>query len=268
VVPVYGASPPGISIDKLKDDIQQLIVVEKAEFAQDPLDTSKQTRLKALLDLQTIIQSQDMPQEQLMIIRDRVAELAVKVRPQQQPAAVAAPSTAAYPGVPYTTPTPPVLSQHSTPVPSTAAAAVPPTAAAPAGNAGVSIDSLFGQGALAALLSGAARKSATPQLQQTPTPQPAPPPAIPPLGPAAAAAIAAALRSPPPQRPPELPKPAAAPPPPSDPSALLAMLRQSGLLKPGATPTPPPAGVPGGFQSLAGVAADGRLELKPASLKM
>ncbi|AEO71694.1 uncharacterized protein THITE_2124427 [Thermothielavioides terrestris NRRL 8126] len=275
--PVYGAAPqPGISIDKLKDDIQQLIIVEKAEFAKDPLDTSKQTRLKALLDLQTIIQSQDMPQDQLMIIRDRVAELAVNIRPQPPaavtaaaagPAALTAPSTA-YPGVPYTvTPTPPVVSQQPAPVPP-AAAAPPPTAA---GKGGVSIDSIFGQGALATLLSVAARKSATPQ-QRTPTPQhpppPPPPPALPALGPAAAAAIAAALRSPPPQTSAQPARPVAAaapPPPPSDPSALLAMLRQSGLIKSDATPTPPP---PGRFQSLAGVVAEGGIELKAASLKI
>jgi pre-mRNA cleavage complex 2 protein Pcf11 len=230
----------------LKDDIQQLIVAEKAEFAQDPLDTSKQTRLKALLDLQTIIQSQDMPQDQLMIIRDRVAELAVNIRPQP---AVSGPAAAggAYMGAPYTsTPTPPVVSQQPTPVPASAAAVVaaalarPPSAAsappAPPAGGGVSIDSIFGQGALAALISGA-RKSATPQ-QTTPTPQPAPAPTAPAIGPAAAAAIAAAMRSPRPQGSAEPTKPAVAPPP-ANPSALLAMLRQSGLIKPGGTPTPP-----------------------------
>ncbi|KAL1835998.1 hypothetical protein VTJ49DRAFT_5701 [Mycothermus thermophilus] len=156
--PAYGAPQPGISVEQLKDDIQQLIIAEKAEFAQNPLDTSKQTKLKALLDLQTIIQSQDMPQDQLKIIRDRLAELAVKIRPPSQPAAsagapvvpVTGPGTVAppaappaYPGVPpYTgTPTPPVVaSQQPTPVPppSTAAAVVaaalgrPPSAVAAA----------------------------------------------------------------------------------------------------------------------------------------
>ncbi|KAL2128255.1 hypothetical protein VTI74DRAFT_9443 [Chaetomium olivicolor] len=297
--PVYGAPQPGISIDKLKDDIQQLIVAEKAEFAQDPLDTSKQTRLKALLDLQTIIQSQDMPQDQLMIIRDRVAELAVNIRRQPQPpvsaagpaAVSAAPSTGRYPGaaIPFThTPTPPVVSQQPTPVPQSAAAVIaaalgrPPSTAAPApppAPGGVSIDSLFGQGALATLLGGV-RNSATPQ--QTPTPQPpaaVPAPASAPapvLGPAAAAAIAAALRSPPPQA--ATPVSAAPPPPPptaaSNPSALLAMLRQSGLIGTGATPTPTPAAVPalpglGGVQPLGGAVADRNvLQLTPASLKI
>ena len=285
--PVYVAPQPGISVDQLNGDLQQLIIAEKAEFAQDPLDTSKQTRLKALLDLQTIIQSQDMPQDQLMIIRDRVAELAVNMRPQQPPVsagpAVGAGGAATYAGVPYTnnTPTPPAVSQQPTPVPSAAAAAIaaalgrpPSAAAAPSAPAAgrVSIDSLFGQGALAALISGAARGSATPQ-QSTPTPQP-PPAAAPAISPAAAAVIAAALRSPPPQpqRPAEPARPAATAPPPADPSALLAMLRQSGLIKPGATPTPPPAPLPGfpargGFQSLAGAVAPGNPLLQVASLK-
>ncbi|KAL2179897.1 uncharacterized protein P884DRAFT_275492 [Thermothelomyces heterothallicus CBS 202.75] len=303
---VYGTPQPGISIDKLKDDIQQLIIAERAEFAQNPLDTSKQTRLKALLDLQTIIQSQDMPQDQLMIIRDRVAELAVKIRPQPPATAgpagsgVTAPNTA-YPRVSYTsTPTPPAVSQQPTPVPSTAAAAVAaalarPSSAAPAPPAppalsgGLSIDSIFGQGALATLLSEAARKSTTPQ--QTPTPQPPPPAApSPAIGPAAAAAIAAALRPPPSHgsttepptsaatvapAPAPAPAPPAAAPLPTDPSALLALLRQSGLLKPGGTPTPAPATpVPpglgsGGHQSLAGVSSTptGNPQLTTASLK-
>ncbi|EAQ83948.1 hypothetical protein CHGG_10352 [Chaetomium globosum CBS 148.51] len=236
-----------------------------------------------------LVSSQDMPQDQLMIIRDRVAELAVKFRPQLPVTAgpagggVAAPNTG-YPGVSYTTtPTPPVVSQQPTPVPPAAAAVVaaalgrPQSAASapPAAGGGVSIDSLFGQGALAALISGTARKSATPQ--QTPTPQPPPPapaPApAPAIGPAAAAAIAAALRSPPPQVPTEPPKPPASAPPASNPSALLAMLRQSGLIKPSGTPTPPPAAsaLPGfgarGFQSLAGLTLDPNPQLRPASLK-
>ncbi|GAB1312995.1 mRNA 3' end processing factor [Madurella fahalii] len=281
---VYGTPQPGLSIDKLKDDIQQLIIAEKAEFAQDPLDTSKQTRLKALLDLQTIIQSQETPQDQLMIIRDRVAELAVNMRSQSQPrptatggpavsaaAAAAAAPHLAHAGIPYTTPTPPVVSQQPTPVPPAAlaavaaalarppsSAAVPPPAAPPpaAGGGGVSIDALFGQGALATLIAGAARKSVTPQ--QVPTPQP-PPAVLPPA--------TAALRSPPPQRPAEPPQPAAAPS--ANPSALLAMLRQSGLIGGSAGPAPAVPAVPA-LPGMSGfpLPPDTSLQLKPASLKI
>ncbi len=109
----------------------------------------------------------------------------------------------------------------------------------------MSIDALLGQGALAALISGAARKSATPQQTQTPPPPPAPA-GIPP---SAAAVIAAALRSPRVGEPLPLPRPVAPVPvqqpvgagaTAGDPSALLAMLRQSGLIK--TAPMPAAAG--------------------------
>ncbi|EGO56489.1 hypothetical protein NEUTE1DRAFT_147145 [Neurospora tetrasperma FGSC 2508] len=280
----------GISIERLRDDIQQLIVAERAEFARDPLDVGKQTRLKALLDLQTLIQRPDVPQEQLMLVKEKITELSVNMRSAATAASAAAAAAATgsapvaaaplqYP-VPYTaTPTPPVIpGAVPPPPPPQVPGGRPPSASAVAGpSAGaggaLSIDSLFGQGALAALLAGATRKSATPTPSQTGTPQPPiatpiPPPAVPPVAgaptpvPAAAAGslaalppvIAAVLRSqtptvglaaPPPL---EAPKPAAsapptvpaaAPPAPvSNPSALLAMLRQSGLLS-GTTPAAP-----------------------------
>ena len=239
-------APAGVSIDKLRDDIQQLIIVEKKEFVRNPLDTSKQTRLKALLDLQTIIQRPDMPQDQLMLVKERVTELAVNMR-----AAPPAPA-AAYA---VSTPTPPVaVSQYQAPVPPVAVARPPSVtpgvgAAASAGGGGggggggLTLDALLGQGALAALLSGAPKPatpvgngftpSATPQLQQGGLPRPGP--------------AMAAIRSPPPQVPAVQPPPAA----PSggsfslagNPSALLAMLRQSGLITPtgASTGTPAPA---------------------------
>ncbi|KAK4172435.1 putative PCF11 component of pre-mRNA 3'-end processing factor CF I [Triangularia setosa] len=258
----YGAPPPpGINIDKLKDDIQQLIELDRAEFAQNMHDASKQNRLKALLDLQKVVQSQNLPQEQLMIINDQVAKLAVNMRAQSQPS-----TSSSYPPSlpPYNThtPTPPAVSQQFAPPPAAApvlpqlpavlaaalgrpasnvapvpVAAAPPPPPRPATTGGaapgtLSLDSILGQGALAALL--AAKKPATPQQTSTPVPPPA---AIPPA--------LAALRSPPPQSMPfsppvqqPAPAPAAAPSPlAQNPSALLAMLRQSGLL--GGTPTPP-----------------------------
>ncbi|KAK0706842.1 hypothetical protein B0T26DRAFT_680467 [Lasiosphaeria miniovina] len=198
---VYGAPQPGISIDKLKDDIQHLIVAAKAEFAQDPLDTSKQTRLKALLDLQTLIQRQDMPQDQLMVVKDKVAELAVNMR-----APSAAPLSMPMPYAYAATP-PVVVSQQPTPVPPVAVARPPPPAAAPP--SAVSFDGLFGQGALATLLGGL-QKPATPQTPRS-------------VDPAAQPAVSSLS---------------------ANPSALLAMLRQSGLLAAGApaagaAPAPP-----------------------------
>ncbi|KAK4194520.1 putative PCF11 component of pre-mRNA 3'-end processing factor CF I [Triangularia verruculosa] len=256
----YGA-PAGINIDKLKDDIQQLIQLGTAEFTQNMHDDSIKTRLGALLKLQEILQSQNLPQEQLMAINDQVAQLAVNMRAaatQPQPPPPSSYHPAALP--PYNTtthtPTPPVVvSQQFAPPAAPVAAAVapavqlpavlaaalgrpasnvapvpvaaaPPPPPRPATTGGtLSLDSILGQGALAALL--AAKKPATPQQTATPVPPPA---------------ALAALRSPPQQTPPFQPPPPTQPaanPLTQNPSALLAMLRQSGLL--GGTPSSAPA---------------------------
>ncbi|KAI0113777.1 hypothetical protein GGR51DRAFT_506676 [Nemania sp. FL0031] len=186
----YGSAQRGISIDALNDDIQRLTAAFKARLAQTPHDPIIQTKFKALMDLQTILQTQNLPQEQLVLVKNQIAELAVNMR------------------------APPA--QTSTPVslPNPVAVA-PPLVAAPK----VSLDSLFGSGALAAIM---ARNSA---IAQVPTPQP---PAAP-----------VPIRSPPPQRvePPKVSSTSA------DPMALMNMLRQAGMLPPatpaaGATPVP------------------------------
>ena len=270
---VYGAPQPGISVEQLKGDIQQLIVAEKREFARNPLDTSKQTRLKALLDLQTLIQRPDMPPDQLMLVRDRVAELAVNMR------AAAAAAPALIPLYTHTpTPTPPVVvSQQPTPVPLVAvarpqpppapavpAAPVMAAAAAAATTAGaggsLTLDALFGQGALAKLLSA---RSATPiaaGIASSSTPQPQ---SFTPNG-AAPAAI-----PPPPQpsasAPPAIGAGAATSSLASNPSALLAMLRQSGLIRPevggsnaGTSVSAAPSATPGVYSSLTGPGGRGQ----------
>lgn len=189
----YGLAQRGISIDALNDDIRKLTAAFQAQLAQNPHDTVIQTKFKALMDLQNILQTQNLPQEQLVLVKNQIAELAVNMR------------------------APPA--QTSTPVslPNPVAVAPPPVAAPK-----VSLDSLFGSGALAAIM---ARSSATPQ---APTPQP---PAVP-----------VPSRTPPPQKPePQKTAPAPAPAP-TDPMALMNMLRQAGILPPvtpaaGATPS-------------------------------
>ncbi|KAM7208437.1 hypothetical protein V8F20_001118 [Naviculisporaceae sp. PSN 640] len=231
---------PDINIDKLRDDIQQLIVAERAEFARDPHDASKQTRLKALLDLQSVIQRPDVPREHLIAIKDQVAKLAVNM-PMPHPAPVVHgqyPAAAPYgagagAGAVGATPTPPFMLPQQTPTP-----VPPPVAHAPAVSAtppatGLSIDGLLGQGALATLLSGLRNQNQgaggvvqPPSASATPQPLPMPLP-VPPV-------VAT---------PPQVPPPAPAAPPPKDPAALLAMLRQSGLLPAttgASTATPPP----------------------------
>lgn len=54
----------------------------RSEFANNPLDFAVQQRLKALLDLQGILQRQELPQEQLKLVRDQVSALAPTSGPQ------------------------------------------------------------------------------------------------------------------------------------------------------------------------------------------
>lgn len=214
----YGApaAQPGISIDSLINEIEQLVVAARAELGRSPYDTSIQTELKALLDLQTVLKTRGamLSQEQLVPVKTQVANLAVKYRASNAHQTV--------------TPTPPI---HGTPFhapiqqpPQQVAPVAPaPPASAPPGS--VSLDALLGKGALAALLS---RRSATPQ---APTPQPQPQPAA-----------VSALRSPTPQR--AEPQKSATP----DPMALLGALRGVGLIPPtpqsGGTPVSNPPGPP------------------------
>lgn len=219
----YGApaAQPGISIDSLINEIEQLVVAARAELGRSPYDTSIQTELKALLDLQTVLKTRGamLSQEQLVPVKTQVANLAVKYRASNAHQTV--------------TPTPPI---HGTPFnapiqhpPQQVAPVAPaPPASAPPGS--VSLDALLGKGALAALLS---RRSATPQ---APTPQPQPQPAA-----------VSALRSPTPQR--AEPAKSATP----DPMALLGALRGVGLIPPtprsggtpvGNLPGPPPQAAP------------------------
>lgn len=216
----YGApaAQPGISIDSLINEIEQLIVAARAELGRSPYDTSIQTELKALLDLQTVLKTRGamLSQEQLVPVKTQVANLAVKYRASNAHQTV--------------TPTPPI---HGPPFhapiqqpPQQVAPVAPaPPASAPPGS--VSLDALLGKGALAALLS---RRSATPQAP-TPQPQSQPQPAA-----------VSALRSPPPQR--AEPQKSATP----DPMALLGALRGVGLIPPtpqsGGTPVSNPPGPP------------------------
>lgn len=119
----------------LNRDVSKLITTSKADFAQNPWDSSIQTRLKALLDLQTILSSQQLPPDQIALIKNQVAQL----------------SEAAQSSNPKVTPPQP------TPPPAPVAAVQPP-AQQP------SLSSLLGPGALAAL-----------RVRQSSTPQPTPP---------------------------------------------------------------------------------------------
>ncbi|KAI9670144.1 MAG: hypothetical protein M1817_004481 [Caeruleum heppii] len=88
-------------IDALMGDIINLIASARLEFATNPYDSAVQQRLKALLDLQTIVQTQALPPGQLRLIKDQVAQLS-------RDSAPLLPSTQ-----PVTTPAVPQVSQAS-----------------------------------------------------------------------------------------------------------------------------------------------------------
>lgn len=201
------SGPPVVSLETLKSDIARLIVMSRNDFTLNPHDTSKQIRLKALFDLQNVLESQVLPQDQLVAVRMQVDQLSASAPPPQVvPTPVPQPS---YVPAPIQTPvTLPVQTQPSA----------------------SSLGALLGQGgnaqsAIAALLARAA--SATPRIQ-TPTPPqtfqqpvlaPSPRPAS--VQPASTPNLTPAV-------------PATAP---ANPLALLNKLRASGLLKATSTPT-------------------------------
>ncbi|RAL10761.1 putative mRNA cleavage factor complex component Pcf11 [Aspergillus homomorphus CBS 101889] len=90
-----------IDLSALNRDIEALIATARVDFANNHLDPSVQQRLKALLDLQGILQRHELTQEQLKLVRDQVSALAPKpvipVPPAQTVPAVSTPPVAATP---------------------------------------------------------------------------------------------------------------------------------------------------------------------------
>ncbi|KOC09168.1 mRNA cleavage factor complex component Pcf11 [Aspergillus flavus AF70] len=67
-----------VDLSALNRDIEALIATARSDFANNPLVPSVQQRLKALLDLQGILQRQELTQEQLKLVRDQVSALSPK----------------------------------------------------------------------------------------------------------------------------------------------------------------------------------------------
>ncbi|KAK6523932.1 hypothetical protein TWF281_001894 [Arthrobotrys megalospora] len=65
--------------DALLNDIRPLIATTQTRFAENPWDAEIQKRLKALLDLQTILSTQQLPTDQLSQIRDQLSRIAISV---------------------------------------------------------------------------------------------------------------------------------------------------------------------------------------------
>ncbi|KAL8983502.1 MAG: hypothetical protein Q9177_004960 [Variospora cf. flavescens] len=156
-MPYTSQPPPAQDLASLHRDIENLISITKHEFAARHWDTQLQTKLKALLDLQSIMRSQQLPPDQIQAVRDQVSQLAQSTRPAHSlpPAPVPLPN-------PVPTPVP-----SSFPAPSSSTSQ--PSA---------DIQSLISSNALADILASAARaKQSTPV---PPEPSNAPPPQYPP----------------------------------------------------------------------------------------
>lgn len=182
---------PNTNIESLHRDIENLISVAKADFAYNVHDTAVQARLKALLDLQTILRSQQLPPEQIQLIREQVTQLSSTPRVTQAPSVSA----------------PQVVPIYSLSPPTAVTPNIRPTQFSPP-----SVLEMPSAASLAELLASAAKS------QQT-TPQPnslAPPHAVP------------QQQLPPPQPPPVLTNPSQ--PSTNSASSLLASLRAAGLI--------------------------------------
>ena len=266
-----------ISLEALNEDVARLIQATKTEFTEKSYDVGVAGRLKALLDLQTILKSQNLEYDKLVLVRNQIDALAVnlpghlkaRIGPMPTPPAIAYPPYQPPPSAPAggalapgSGGNPPlstaVLAALAAARSMTAAGSTPPAQAPappppqPAPTGGLSIEGLLGKGALAAVL--AARQQQPPQpppQQQQPPPQA---PYVPPSTPQLAQLLQGVLSQ---QQGAPAPAPVAAPNA-GNPLALMEMLRKAGILQQQtpvqgapfqapAQPPPPPAGlnVPG-----------------------
>jgi pre-mRNA cleavage complex 2 protein Pcf11 len=95
-----------IDLGYLNRDVDALIVSAKKDFANSPFNPISQQRLKALVDLQAILQKQQLAPEQLKLVRDQVSALAASRPPSAPPHAGS--SGPAAPAPPQIPPAPPV----------------------------------------------------------------------------------------------------------------------------------------------------------------
>lgn len=110
--PSYQAPPQQANnLDSLHRDIANLISAARGEFAATPWDPAIQQRLKALLDLQTILKSQQLPQDQIHLIQNQVAQLSSSARPATV-APAPAPASAPVSAPPPTITLPPTQKQQ------------------------------------------------------------------------------------------------------------------------------------------------------------
>jgi pre-mRNA cleavage complex 2 protein Pcf11 len=63
-------------VESLNRDLEALIAAARTNFANSPFDPASQARLKALLDLQGILQNQQLTPDQLKLVRDQISAMA------------------------------------------------------------------------------------------------------------------------------------------------------------------------------------------------
>ncbi|KAL8925934.1 MAG: hypothetical protein Q9208_003247 [Pyrenodesmia sp. 3 TL-2023] len=136
--------PPIQDLSSLHRDIENLISTKKHEFAARHWDTELQTKLKALLDLQSVMRTRHLSPNDIQLIRDQVSHLGQTSRP--------APSL------------PPASMPLPNPVP-TPVASTYPVVPPPTNPPSADIQSLLSSNALAEILASAARAK-----QNTPVP--------------------------------------------------------------------------------------------------
>lgn len=148
---------PGSELEALNRDLEACILSARSDFAAAPFDPTSQQRLKALLDLQTIMRNQQLTPEQLRLVRDQISVFRPQAPAAQNPVPTAPPAA----------------------VPAPAAAPVPPPAPVPTPPtqpASQPLQNLLNSRTLAELIKNTA-------IRQQPTPPPAIPNAMPPMPP-------------------------------------------------------------------------------------
>lgn len=175
---VFQTPPPGhrpdVDLDTLNRDLEALVASARNDFANSPFNSLSQQRLKALLDLQSILQRQQLTQDQLKLVRDQVSALAVS-----SSASAANNST------------------PNVPTPAPAAAPPAPVSTPPTQSISQPLQQLLNPGTLAELIKATAgrQQPTPPQIPNALPPMPQIPPTSNTPQPAAENPLIAALRS-------------------------------------------------------------------------
>ena len=103
-------------LDAVNNDLNSLIAGARSEFAADFLNPVVQQRLKALLDLQGILQRQQLTQDQLRLVRDQVSALGTSSKLPAVPNSQTITPSAPVVSTPLTTAALPAQSQAQTPL--------------------------------------------------------------------------------------------------------------------------------------------------------